>query len=386
MIKPLRLQSDLFSVSQALLLYRLGNNLVGVFIPLVILKSGGELWMIAAFYLVYALVKLGANYPFMRIIQQKGAHFGLGAGFIFGALQLASILAYSVHSNVAFLVAGAAFLAFANAFSWTARHLFVSQTIKNRTRSSNIATMEIYGSLVDIAGPLIGGVIGIFFGSTWLLWVAIICILATFLPLRNMGKVPIKNDFPPVRYDFSGAPRSDLVANFCWNIETSIGLMLWPIYLAVVLASYRSIGGVTAIAAVASIMTIWFAGHRGDRGNDRSVLKQGVAVASLVDLSRIVVATTFDIALVGAIYKSALAYLGNSWTSIYYGNAKVVGPQYIMSMEIACDLAYVALWGTLLTVLLTIGNVNLFFNFAFVVAAMAAWGCLLISRQTKTII
>jgi len=44
--------------------------------------------MIGLFYLLYAFIKLGINYPLMRIIQNKGAHFGLGAGFTFSIFEI----------------------------------------------------------------------------------------------------------------------------------------------------------------------------------------------------------------------------------------------------------------------------------------------------------
>jgi|GEM_PF-6678234 hypothetical protein len=98
MPKAPNIQPNLVQVAWALNLYRLGNDVAGVFIPLVILKSGGKLWMIGLFYLLYAFIKLGINYPLMRIIQNKGAHFGFGAGFTFSIFEISSILGYS-HSH-----------------------------------------------------------------------------------------------------------------------------------------------------------------------------------------------------------------------------------------------------------------------------------------------
>lgn len=138
------------------------------------------------------------------------------------------------------------------------------------------------------------------------------------------------------------------------------------------------------VAAV-TVGVVWLAGRRGDKGNDRSVLHQGVAISSLVDIARIFALTPLTITLTSAIYKAALAYLQNSWTSSYYAHAKKRGLQYIMSMEIACDLAYVALWGALLVVLLASGNSRAFFVVSFVIAAIAAWGCLFIGRQRRLV-
>jgi hypothetical protein len=381
-MKP-KLQKELTSIALALNLFRLGSSMVGVFVPLVILRAGGQLWMIALFYLLYAFMKLCINYSAMRFILKKGAHLGLGLGFLFGAIQLFLILGYSISGEIILLVLSAFSLAVMNAFIWNAQHSFISKVMNSNTKSSSIAMIEIIGKSLGIVGPVIGGSIGLLFGSSLLLIVASLIILSTLIPLRYMGKMNITNDQDSIKYNLSGAPVRDLIANFCFNVETTISIMFWPIYLAVVLKTFESIGAIAAVAAFAAIVTAWVAGHRGDKGHDRSVLRQGVAVVGVINIVRIFAYTPLTIGIVSSVYQAALAYLQNSWVSTYYTHAKNKGSQYIISMEIACDLAYVAVWGVLLAVILVSANSNVFFVVAFIIAAVAAWGCLLISRQNK---
>lgn len=362
-----------------MVLYRLGANIAGVFLPFVILQAGGELWMVAAYYLVYATVKIICNYPFMRINQARGPHVGMGFGYLFGAMQLIAILSYVATTNPIFLVFGSVGLALLNSFTWTAQHLFISQVIDGKTKSSSIATIEIFGRLSDVVGPIIGGLVGAAFGSVWVLVLAIACIGCTAFPLRRMGRITLPKGQPTVRYSLSGAPPRDLAANFFWNLETSIGMMLWPIYLAVALAGYRSIGWAAAVAALAAAVVTWAAGKRGDSGKDRSVLVTGAVATSFVDLLRLWLASPLGVISVGMLYRSSVAYLQNAWTSTYYGNAKKRGPQYIMSMEIVCDLAYLLVWGSLLAVLVSSGSPDVFFRAAFLIAACAALGTLFLS-------
>lgn len=383
MPKAPNIQPNLAQVAWALNLYRLGNNIAGVFVPLIILKSGGKLWMISLFYLLYACIKLCINYPLMRVIQSKGAHFGLGAGFAFSILEIASILGYSHSHDLVFLIFAGVCLAFTNGFVWNAQHFFISRNMDSSTKSSRIASIEIYGRIFDIVGPIIGGFIGAAFGAGWLLVAAILCIAATLRPLTKMTRLAQMVESFHVRYGLRGAPKRDLVANFCFNIETTIGTMVWPIYLAVVITSFKSIGGIAAIAALAAIITTWAAGHRGDKGQDRSVLREGVTASSIVDVLRTLTVASGAITAIGAAYQATLAYFINPWTSTYYQHAQDKGPQYIISMEIACDLAYVTLWGLFFILVTTIHDTRIIFNIIFLVAAIAAWGCLLITRQIK---
>lgn len=100
MRKVASLQVELVHIAWALNLHRLATTIVGVFIPLIILNSGGKLWTIGLFYVLYAAIKLCFNYSCMELIRQRGAHFGLGLGFGFSALQMISILGYAhTHST-----------------------------------------------------------------------------------------------------------------------------------------------------------------------------------------------------------------------------------------------------------------------------------------------
>lgn len=384
-MKP-KLQRELVSISSALNLFRFGSSIVGVFIPLVILQTGGQLWLITLFYLIYSFTKLFINYSAMRLILKKGAHLGLGLGFLFGAIQLFLVLGYSVGGGIVLLVLSAFSLAVTNAFIWNASHSYISKVMDSETKSSSIATIEIIGKSLSIVGPIFGASIGFFFGSFWLLVIAGLIIVLAFIPLWRMGQVNVVNQPEPIKYNLSGAPKRDLIANFCFNVETTISIMLWPIYLAIVLNTFESIGFIAAIAGLASIIATWIAGHRGDKGHDRSVLKQGVVIVGLINIVRIFAYTPIIIGIVSSVYQAALSYLQNSWYGSYYGHAKNKGSQYIISMEIMCDLAYVVVWGGLLSVLLISNSSTTFFIVAFIVASVASWGCLLMSKENNLIV
>jgi hypothetical protein len=383
MRSPLPLQKSLVSITVALSIYGFASGLIGVFIPLIIIRGGGRLWEVSAFYLIYALIKLAINYPSALLIQRRGPHIGLGAAFIAGGLQMLSILGFATYGQPIFLVIGAASLSLTNAFFWNSQHLFISGVMNTRTKSSSIATISIIGQFSNVIAPLVGGLIGGYFGPGYLLALSLLLCLTALIPLRNMRQ-DLSNTLKhkKISYNFSGAPKRDILANYFFNIETSVGVMVWPIYLAIFVATYKSIGGITAIAAVATILTTWLAGHRGDKGQDRAVLVEGVASSSLIDLARIFATSQFWITVISSGYKASVAYFQNAWTSVYYHHAQKNGFQYIMSMEIANDLAYVTVWGVLLVVLLAT-SMHAFFVVAFLIAAASAWGCLLISRQER---
>lgn len=374
------LQKSLIRVTIALSIYGFATSLVGIFLPLVVLTSGGELWQIAAFYLVYAVVKLVINYPVVLVLQRQGAKFGLAIAFISGGLHLLSVLGFIDTGNWAYLAISGLLLSVANAFLWNAQHLFISKMISEEIRTSSITTLAILGQLSAVIVPVLGGLIGAFFGPIFLfVAAAAVCLLAVF-SLSLLERLPHEPIAEKITYGLHGAPVRDIMANFFFNMETSVGMMVWPIYMAVFVATYKSIGLIASIAACTTVIVTWMAGHRGHKVKERTALTEGAAVSSILHAIRIYATSQWGIAVITSSYRASLAYFQNAWTSTYYHHAKYKGLQYIMSMEIACDLAYVVLWSALL--LLSINfSVHTFFLVAFVLAAIAAWGSLLITKQ-----
>ena len=358
---------------------------MGVFIPLLLLNAGAQLWQVPAFYVAYAIIKLLINFPIARyIVQLRGVHTAFAVGFGAAIVQFGCLHMFVNTQNQWWVLIAAAAMAVVNACMWIPQHLHISAIVESSTRSSSMATIETINQVLGVAAPLTGGIIGATFGPGWLIGVALAFLALAFLPLRFVGKLHDKhtkgrND-EPLRYSVKAAPRRDLFANFCWNVESSVGTLVWPIFLAVEIATYKSIGLIGTLAGLGTVVALWIAGRRGDKGNDRRVLGEAAAASSAINLLRLVSTASPWVTAVSIGYKSSLAYGQVAWVSSYYTHAQRKGPQWVMAMEIACDVAYLLLWSLLIVVAL-FADALWMFTTAFLIAAAGAWGCLALSCQ-----
>ncbi len=322
----------------------------------------------------------------MRIIQRYSASFGLYCGFLCGALELLGIARYTTTEDLSYLTASAVALALANGFGWNAQHLYLSRALRDETRSSNLASIDILGNILGVIAPIIAATIITTCGENILLWCAIGIILSTLFPLRKMYTYEKAHPLSHERltYSLKGAPLRDIAANFCFNIETAIGQMVWPVYLAIAVGGYHSIGLITTVGFIASLIVVQYAGKRGDSGKNDATLLQGCIASSCAHLIRPLVATPISIGIVATCYQCTLRYMVNAWSSLYYYHARNRGIAYIVSMEIACDVAYLAVW--LPFFLISESPAHTYaFDVLFIVAALAAYGPLLITREQKVI-
>lgn len=382
-MRKLHIQREVTHISTTNNLYRFTNNLIGVFIPLIIIQSGGSLRAIAGFYLIYSGCRLAINLPVMRLIYKRGPHFCTGAGYLCAGIYIGLVLGYSNTHSVALLLTAAFASAVTDALTDNSRHVYMANAIKIDGSGTTIATMEIIGQATDAIGPLIGALIATVLGIDWLLGVALFFMALTIFPLRSMGEVELRRTAKPKFSLKGGAPWRDLLADFSYVSDEAIGIMLWPIYLAVMLGTFSAVGSVSALAAAVTIVVVWVAGRRGDQGKTPLVLREGVAAMSASNIFQLVAKTPSTIAVASLFYRSSRTYVLNGLNATWYTHANTKGMQYVVSMQIVSDCAYLAVWLALFSVAWFTSGSQTFFVVAFVLAALVVWGTTLITPKRR---
>jgi hypothetical protein len=279
----------------------------------------------------------------------------------------------------------AAALALTNAFQWNAQHLFISRAISETSKGRDIARMEAVSIFTGSMAPALSAGLSLALGSAWPLMIAIALILLSSLWLRKIdmeaGGHQREKDLV---YNLRHAPKRDILANFFYNVHTSIGVMIWPIYLAVTLASATSIGIVTSAAAIVAAFFLLFVGNRNDSEGTAKVLREGSVATFVSHLLRLIPATLATVSFINVVWLLSLRYQQNPWTSAYYSHTRNGGIKYILSMEIACDAAYAATFMTLFLLVSTFGQTG--FILMFILAAFASLGCTFITPPQKTLV
>ncbi|MFE0105823.1 hypothetical protein [Streptomyces sp. NPDC059009] len=375
------LHRELRAITVSRVLRQASLGLVNVFIPLIMLTRGARLWQVCAFYLVYATAKLAVNYPSMLLINRFGVQLGMQAAIAFSLLHLMSLTAYVSGSGDLAVHAGAVSLALTNSFLWNSEHLHVSRVLAPERKGRDIAVMTILQGAVGLLAPLAGGLAMATGGQVLTLCLAAALALCAAWPARRLDRIGGGHQrVRVIRYSLRHAPLRDSVANFSFNVNATVFSTVWPVHLALTLGSFATLGWVVFGAELISLALMFVAGKRGDR-KGRRVLREGSVATGLLNCLRMVVTTPVAIAGLGGALQAAASYQQTSWTSIYYGHARRRGPNYIMSLEIAGDLANIAVWGALLAAFTLSDGGTGPFTASFVAAALASVGCLLISKE-----
>lgn len=376
------LDDNLKNITISTTLVQFGNALVTVFIPLLLLQSGLSLTEVCLYFVVYAVFKLAINYPAMLITNRWGAKISLMLSNVFQAIYLILLVAV-VNGDLRFVWLVAAFTSLCNAFAWNAYHLHVSRVINNTRKGQDIATIESIGILASSIAPAVAAVLATMFNHGAPLAMAVVIVLLANYWLKDIDSVGEGHKrVDNLKYSLQYAPKRDIIANIFHNTHGIIGKEAWAIYLALTLASFHSIAAVTTIAALISAVFLIFVGMRNDKKGTHKVLQEGAVATSATHLLRLIPASFIVITVINIIWMFTFKYQKNPWTTTYYAHTRNKGINYILSMEIGCDISYVLTFGLIFAIVTMLGD-HTAFPILFIVGAVAAMGTTLITPAHK---
>lgn len=376
------IHGDLVGITISKLIASVGRGLVVVFIPLLLLDKGMALWQVCGFYVCYSVCKLLVNYPSALLINQRGARLGLLVGTTAAASFMVVMSVYIAAPSLGLVVVMALLMALQNSFCWNSEHLYISRAMSMERKSRDLATIESCMRIAGIATPALGGLIVVTTSQLWLTIIAAAILFLSLVPIWRIDRLAggHRRD-SELKYSLRSAPTRDTIANFGFNAHTLVGVMVWPMYMAVFISNFSSIGLIATIASLIAVIVLQVVAHRADKGQVYRVLVEGTAGSSVVHVLRVAASSNpVSIAVIAALYDIVLGYQQNPWASLYYAHARKGGINYIMSMEIAGDLAYVVMWGVLGLVAFFVPGTT-FFTVAFGLAAVLAWLCLFMRKE-----
>lgn len=377
------IHKDLVNITLANSFRNFGGALVEVFVPFLLLQQGLSLLQVCFFYVVYAAIKLCINFPSMLVTNRWGARTSLTIARLTYAGYLACLFFAEAQGNLDLIWFMPALLAFSNAFQWNAQHLHISRVIDMERKGKDIARIDAIDTFISTFAPLIAAGLALWLGAAWPLFIAIILILGSIFWLQHIDKEAgghIRTN--SMKYSLAYAPKRDLLANFAFNFHTATHGLIWPIYLALVLGSIGSIGLVVTVGSLIAIVCLLFVGNRSDASGTERVLREGSAAVFFVHLLRLLPPSVITVTLVNVFWRIAGLYQQNAWVSTYYAHTREGGINYIISMEIICDIAYIVLAIMLFVCIALFGN-TVGFAVLFIAAAFVSLLCTLITPTKK---
>ncbi len=279
----------------------LALSLIGVFIPLFLLKTGFTLKQVFLYYILFNLLRMGFSIIAGRIASRYGfKHLIL---FSIPFLITFFVLLYANPKNFFQLSLIALFGSIANSLFWVGYHTDFARFSESGKRNQEISVANVFILVLKSLGPLAGSLILTFAGFHILFLISIVIIISSSIPLFFSKEV-----YEPLNYSlkklFLDINIKKLLASMSRGINASVMLVTWPVYvfLYIMDKNYIALGGATSIAFVSTLIATLVVSRMPDK-KSRLILSASSLGLSLLHLIRLAIKTVIGVFVLNSAFR-----------------------------------------------------------------------------------
>lgn len=267
--------------------HSLAINIVGIFVPIFLLKQGYPLPAILAFFALFFTFRAFWDLVSGYYIARYGPKHAILASHIFQVLMLAG---FTTLPNFHWpLLPLAALWGGANSFYFMALHVDFSKVKHSVSGGKEIGLSNAMDRIGATLGPLAGGLIASYLGAQYAFLAATVFFAAGLVPLfftKEPVRIRQKLDFKGFTYR---TVRRDRITYNALGLENTICLIMWPLFVALYVLSgriYAQVGVAVAVAVAMSVLATRVIGRLIDGRQGRLLLRSSLATNTGVHLLR----------------------------------------------------------------------------------------------------
>lgn len=200
------------------------------------------------------------------------------------------------------------------ALLWLPLLVHLSKMSPNEDRGKIYGKLNMYSSIANGIGPVIGGVAISIAGFSYVFCSVVILIIPAIyfmLITPEISKIR-KINFKLVS---AGKMVPDMVANGAFNFQAQLGNLAWPIFMFFIIPQYGTIGFVQTASLLISILTFYIIGRWTDRFRRKTVLFWGSVSNGIVGCAKVLASSLPSVFLVNSVSMFTGAFQAIPWNA-----------------------------------------------------------------------
>lgn len=310
---------------------------VVVLIPIYLMTVGYSLRQILLIFIAEALVWILFLYPAMIMIHKLGSNTVM----IFGTITVIGVMiSLGLLPIYPLAIIGVVVFKAMSYLYWFSLRLNFTSATEGKEAGKKIGlTNALFLASMGIA-PAIGGIVAQVYGINWAYFIAIAIVIVACVPMLDAVEI---SRWPKPNLSLLNLRKimPDLIANAGSTVDDSVGILVWPLLVFIIIPNYAGVGILSALMVISAILiSLWVGWREGKRG-EAHYLKQGSLVLSITNVLRFLTQTVSQVAGINLLAGVGQALYTTPLASRYYKNA-AHGPtlEYVFAMQIASGIAW----------------------------------------------
>ena len=265
---------ELGEIYVSMMFRSLALSLIGIFVPVFLIKTGYSLSEVAAFYAIYFACRtfwdVAAGYAVARLGPKH-------AILISYSLQICGVAALMTLPEMNWpLLLPAILWAGSISFFYIGFHVDFSKVKHKEHGGKELGYVHIMERIGGTIGPFVGGVLATVIGAQFMFLAAILILLVGLVPLFRTSE-PVKIH---QHLNFKTLPmpkiKRDMFSYTALIVENNLSIVLWPLFLTLFIFeqnTYATIGVLSSMGILVSIAGAYYIGKLVDDNKGGLVLR-----------------------------------------------------------------------------------------------------------------
>ncbi|MCW8966392.1 MAG: MFS transporter [Candidatus Pacearchaeota archaeon] len=279
--------TELSKLELSVWLHTIGNSLINMFIPIILLMSGFSLIQVIFFLFIFNLIDVPLNFTARWFTIKIGARNTIIIGMLFEIISF--IILYYATFNWIILLTFAFASAVFDTFYWVAQWFIFNECVRiKKGTGKQVGFLFIVRKVGSLISPLIGALFLIFLDKRFLIFLSILFIIFSIIPLFW-----IKLDFmqPKIKQNFrkffkDKENKTNFFSLLLKVIPETVESTVLPIFIFITFSSLETVGILPMITTFSSIIFTYYIGKFADKYNKTSLMLLGSLSVALIWIIR----------------------------------------------------------------------------------------------------
>ncbi len=294
-------KSDLANYDIHVLMYKMSQSVINIFVPILLLMSGFSLIQVAAYWFIGHLLKNVFTFIASPVAEKLGIRNTMLLGLISGVTYFLLIHQLNKPDPVFLTGLAVAWGAYIGLY-WGPQRAILMPAISHKKVGVSLAGVSFFRFVASLLSPLLGAVLILAFGKDLVAILAAGAMLLSIIPLYKMKNNKFERKISLIKLLSIKKHQRALFGMIPMGMIEVAHHELWPVFVFLLLHDLLVIGYIGSLVALGALIMAFIVGKLSDENRVGKLFLFGAVVAAATYFARPFAETQFIVLIITLVY------------------------------------------------------------------------------------